>query len=335
MKILLVQRELREYRIPLFKLLAANSNLSIICSGNMSSYHENVKVVKLYSFFGLYWFYGLTKEVLKSDKLIIEGNMRILQIFFLCFIYRTPLVLWGMWPSKSRIVRIFQRFLLRSNRVTPIFYSELHKHQFDVGGQTNPNACVANNTVGITVDRVLNLERNDEFCFIGSLNARKRLDILFRTMSILKSKGYSYKLQIIGDGPEESSLRSLARALDIESNIVWHGRLERDSQIASVIEKSRFSVSVGQAGLSVLHSMAYGTPVLTMESAISGGETFNIINGLNGFKCRNENELIYRMEEMLQGKHDDMYAITYKYYKSNASQENWLNVFENALKISN
>ncbi|MDA9279161.1 glycosyltransferase [Schleiferiaceae bacterium] len=215
-----------------------------------------------------------------------------------------------------------------------MFYSEIHKLQFEIGGHTYANALVANNTVGIDSYRKLSTIRNNEFCFIGSLNARKRLDILFRVVSVLKARGILFKCRIIGDGPEEMSLRDLANSLNIDSNIIWHGRLESDSQIASVIEKCRFSVSVGQAGLSVLHSMAFGTPFLTLENAISGGETFNIVNGLNGFKCHNEAELIDRMEEMLLGNHDDMFAVAQKYYISNASKENWLHVVEEALKIS-
>jgi glycosyltransferase involved in cell wall biosynthesis len=43
------------------------------------------------------------------------------------------------------------------------------------------------------------------------------------------------------------------------------------------------SVFVGQAGLSILQSFAFGVSVMTQRSAISGGQTENIIDGVNGF----------------------------------------------------
>ena len=48
-------------------------------------------------------------------------------------------------------------------------------------------------------------------------------------------------------------------------------------------EESIFSISYGQAGLSVLQALGFGVPFITKKNAISGGEKYNIKNGYNGF----------------------------------------------------
>ena len=48
-------------------------------------------------------------------------------------------------------------------------------------------------------------------------------------------------------------------------------------------KESIFSISYGQAGLSVLQALGFGVPFITKKNAISGGEKYNIKNGYNGF----------------------------------------------------
>jgi len=76
-------------------------------------------------------------------------------------------------------------------------------------------------------------------------------------------------------------------------------------------------ISPGQAGLSVLTSMGYGTPYITKKDAITGGEIFNIKNNKNGVLYSNSNDLADILKDIEQDsiKYIKMGENAREYYK--------------------
>ena len=66
-------------------------------------------------------------------------------------------------------------------------------------------------------------ENSNRLLFVGSLKKRKRLDLLLTSLKFAQKKGYKFKLEIIGDGPEKSKLMELSRQLDIQDNVNFYG----------------------------------------------------------------------------------------------------------------
>ena len=144
---------------------------------------------------------------------------------------------------------------------------------------------VAHNTVAIT-QTPYSPEGRKDFLFVGSLYAQKRVDLLIDAYHEALSSGGSPdgypKLLIVGGGDEESNLMEKVRRDNLDGQVVFYHAVYDESALSRLFQRALLCISPHQAGLSVLKSFAYGTPFVTREDAITGGELFNIRNGENG-----------------------------------------------------
>ncbi len=118
--------------------------------------------------------------------------------------------------------------------------------------------------------------------FIGRLTKVKRLDLLLDALVVLKSKSILVNLTLIGDGIMIEELKSQVQYKDLLENIWFFGACYEEATIADLIYNADLCVSPGNVGLTAIHALAYGTPVLTHDNfpyqmpefeAIREGET--------------------------------------------------------------
>lgn len=105
--------------------------------------------------------------------------------------------------------------------------------------------------------------RNPILCFIGRLTAVKRLDMLLNAVAHLKREGMHLNVVIIGDGEMRAELESECRNLGLTDNIWFFGACYDEKQNAELVYNSDLCVSPGNVGLTAMHSMMFGTPVIT------------------------------------------------------------------------
>lgn len=90
-----------------------------------------------------------------------------------------------------------------------------------------------------------------------------RFDLLIESAALLKSEGFSLTLVLVGDGPEKPNLERQANALGV--TIRFMGAVYDEERIGRLIFAADVTVSPGKVGLTAMHSLMYGTPVITHD----------------------------------------------------------------------
>ncbi|WP_445682326.1 glycosyltransferase [Radicibacter daui] len=123
---------------------------------------------------------------------------------------------------------------------------------------------------GIVADRV--------FLFVGRLYQEKRLDIALEAIARLRTEGHDCQMVIVGDGPQESALRALPGA----GGAVFVPPLFTEPELAPFFSMATAQVQPDSAGLAVVHSFAYGVPVVICPGAYHGPEIAYLRHDHNG-----------------------------------------------------
>ena len=165
-------------------------------------------------------------------------------------------------------------------------------------------------------------KENLKLIFIGRLTKNKKLDILIKAIKMAKKP---IELNIIGEGQEKKNLIELVKKYNLQ-NIYFLGEIFDEEVISEKIYYSDLCVSPGNIGLTAIHSLTYGTPVLThddfnfqmpeveaSEENLSGiffriNNTNDLSEKLNTFKKSNFNKS--KVREIILTKYNPEYQKT-------------------------
>ncbi|NJN70805.1 MAG: glycosyltransferase family 4 protein [Nitrospira sp.] len=215
-------------------------------------------------------------------------------------IYGIPVLLWthGLQGEESRIKWVVRAWLFRLSRGL-LLYGDHAKHlliakgfaadrlhviynslddceQAAVSEQIAPEDCEAfRRSLGIGAQERL-------ICFTGRLQPVKRLPWLLHALHLVAKQGRNVHLVFVGDGSERPVLESLAEELELTKLVHVLGASYDESRLGLVLSSSDLAVVPSGAGLSVMHALGYGTPVLIHDKveehfpeweAVKEGET--------------------------------------------------------------
>jgi len=101
--------------------------------------------------------------------------------------------------------------------------------------------------------------------FVGRLNREKQLDWILKAQEIHRQQGLNYNIVFIGDGECRTELESYVFNNNLSSYVWFYGKCYDEEKISSLIFNADLCVSPGNVGLTALHAMTYGTPVISHD----------------------------------------------------------------------
>lgn len=102
---------------------------------------------------------------------------------------------------------------------------------------------------------------NKTLLFIGRLTEVKRLDMLIQAVANLQKEDKQYNIVLVGDGVMKDALKK--QAAEAEVNVWFYGACYDERTNAELIYNADLCVAPGNVGLTAMHTMVFGTPVIT------------------------------------------------------------------------
>ena len=246
-----------------------------------------------------------------ADVLILEWDLHYLSLIpglLRARINGVGTIIWGHGYSKRHIPwRAWARAQVAKLADILLFYNHSASRGFLDTGWPRDRVFIALNSLDqrpIQQQRQqwANRQRVEEFAnqqqindgpvvlFVSRLQQANRVDLLIRATQQLVAKHPSLHLLIIGDGPHEPHLRSLANSLSLDDNVRFLGAIFNEAEIAPWFMCADVFCYPENIGLSLLHAFGYGLPVVTSDHIQAHNPEIEALeHGRNGLLYRDGN----------------------------------------------
>lgn len=123
-----------------------------------------------------------------------------------------------------------------------------------------------------------------QIIFIGRLTPQKKLNILIELIHELAKRDILINLLFVGDGEECKTLEELAyNTYNLKNQIYFYGKTYNEEEIAPLIMSSTVCISPGEIGLTAMHVLSYGIPVITHNDEFNQMPEYEaVIDGYSG-----------------------------------------------------
>lgn len=226
-------------------------------------------------------------------------------------------LLWthGWYGNESRCTKIRKKaFYLPAN--TLLLYSEYAQELMKKEGFKDSKLKVIANSLDYEVQKEIRetLQKeevyvehfknsNPTIVFIGRLELKKRLSEILVVIDSLKKENKHINCVFIGDGNNRDHLIREAYERKIEKQIWFYGACYDEKEIARLLFNADICLSPGNVGLTSIHALSYGTPIITHNNFKNQMPEFEAISkGVNGdfFKEGDINDMKRVIDQWIQ-----------------------------------
>jgi len=337
-RVTFVHPALAKYRIPVFRELARRPGLKVrVVYGEVKGVPNVVPegfdalalprwegriVRQLVMFQRAEWTYCSPRY---SDVVVLRWTPRSITLLPALLRARATsvaTVLWGHGYSKSeRAWWCAARKWLAKQATALVFYEPRTRDAFVSEGNSPDKSFVALNSLDnreIDEARQWWLSRPDTLSrfraeqgiaagpvilFVSRLQPANRVDLLIEATALLLREIPSLKTVIIGNGAaEKARLEKQAASLGITDAVIFQEGIYDERKLAPWFLSANVFCYPSNIGLSLLHALWYGLPVVTSDNlAVQNPEIVALENGVNGLTYQHENvsSLVDRLRRIL------------------------------------
>jgi glycosyltransferase involved in cell wall biosynthesis len=248
------------------------------------------------------WFGGWPSSPAGSDVVVVDGNPRMLNNFveaFRCKRLGIPTVWWGQgFAAGSRGLAARMRIRLMRSRLFDhvLLYTDRERDEYIRMGFPAERVSALNNGIDVaSVEAAVsswNASRLEAFrlqhrldgmswvAFIGRLRPRSGVELL---PGLLARMPASIGVIIIGDGALRAQTAAAFEARGLGERVRWAGAIYENAALAPWMMTADCMFYPGSVGLSLIHALAYGLPVVVHdEQTDHGPEIAALRPGVNG-----------------------------------------------------
>lgn len=301
-----------------------------------SNYHNYKKDLKNIFIFNIYWQRGAIRNIFKPyENYIMTGELSGATTWLamiLAKILGKKVYLWSHgWYARDGKVKSFFRKLFFSLSYKVLLYGDFAKELMMKHGFKEEKLIGIYNSLDydtqlkvrneLTYTEIFSKKFGNSYptlSYVGRIQKWKRLDLLIDAMAQLKKDGLPLNLIIIGAESEDTGIYDYIKKNDLTESVWLYGETYNEEEIGSLIFNSNICVSPGNVGLTVIHSLMYGTPVIThSDFGYQNPEVEAITNGVNGsfFKRNDSKDLALKIREWLSEHPENDLALKEKCYK--------------------
>ncbi len=285
-RVLILQGTIPHYRRPVYNGLAAHFDVTVLHGGPATvtpddRYREQIVPVRS---IGPFRFVpGLAARAAGFDAVIAMFDLR-WPSYLMPLLRRRRTgrwILWGHGYGRSAFGNLVRdRLLHRADAA--LLYAAAGAHEMEARGIDGGKLFVAENTVHVPNHQDFSGAAKGSLLFVGRLLPAKKVDVLIDAFRrVLPRIPADVRLHIVGDGEAKATLVAQAQAAGLADRINFHGTIHNDDELAGLFQSAYAYVSTGYLGLSVLHSFAYGVPVITGSEESHPPEVHNVKDGHN------------------------------------------------------
>ncbi len=191
--------------------------------------------------------------------------------------------------------------VLMPDKIISISKHTTHKLKNELNSK-KPTYTVPNGIEFDLITKIKPAKEKSDVIFVGRLMSHKNVDILIKSIKLIKEKNPEIKSLIIGDGPEKKTLEALTQKLNLEKNVKFLGFLKSNDDVYALMKSSKVFVLPSTRegfGIVVIEANACGIPAITINHKDNAARDL-IEEGKNGFVCQlNEEEIVKRIIRIL------------------------------------